>query len=259
MNIIELDKNLIHQANYNSFGGKRGDICNESYLQYAQKIIGWPISDSKKEKLLAELHKRFSVILRYDAQHVSVMVAGPSKYNAHKLDKSEQVMKANSEFLEWFESVEKQVEEATKEDTREADLLRKIKFCDEHSALDPTGELAELAMVNNSKFVEMFEEMLPKYKWRKNSNIYKLYIASKEGKVQEKKKEVVFEDENLTAYKYGDRYYIKFVLRVKRQLHVALKSRGWWWNANENAYSTYLDRFDIEWVKSISDRYSNYV
>ena len=99
--------------------------------------------------------------------------------------------------------------------------------------------------------------MQPKYRWRKNSNIYKLYLRSKAGEVQEIRKEVVFEDDNFD--KEGDRYYIKFLLRCKRPLHVALKSRGWWWNSHKEAYSTYLDRYDHEWVQSISDRYADYL
>ena len=57
----------------------------------------------------------------------------------------------------------------------------------------------------------------------------------------------------------GDRAYINFILRPKRQLHIALKSRGWWWNSYQRAYSTYPDRLDKEWVSSISTRYADYI
>ena len=40
---------------------------------------------------------------------------------------------------------------------------------------------------------------------------------------------------------------------------VALKSRKWWWNSNEEAWSTYLDKLDKEWVQNISTRYADYV
>ena len=43
------------------------------------------------------------------------------------------------------------------------------------------------------------------------------------------------------------------------QLHVALKSRGWWWNSYQSAYSTYLDRVDKEWIATISTRYAQYI
>lgn len=35
--------------------------------------------------------------------------------------------------------------------------------------------------------------------------------------------------------------------------------RKWWWNSGEKAWSTYLDKMDKEWVKSISERYEKYV
>ena len=35
----------------------------------------------------------------------------------------------------------------------------------------------------------------------------------------------------LVITKRGDRVYIEFLMRPKRQLIVALKSRGWWWNS----------------------------
>ena len=45
--------------------------------------------------------------------------------------------------------------------------MRLIEFADSRPELDPTGELAELSMVDNAKFIELFEAMQPKYKWRK--------------------------------------------------------------------------------------------
>lgn len=105
----------------------------------------------------------------------------------------------------------------------------------------------------------MYEELYPEYKWRKNSSIAKLYQKSLAGEIKEIRKEIFFEDENFTAYLEGDRAYIKFTMRPKRQLHVALKSRGWWWNSYEKAYSTYPDRLDKEWVSTISSRYADYI
>lgn len=257
--IIPLNPELIHRANYNSFNGSRGDNSNASYLAYCQEVLEFPIADSRKEKLLAELHKRYSVILNYEAQHVSVMVAGPANYNAKRLDKGDQVLKASHDFCVWFDGIREQVKRSTLPGDKTGDLLEDIEFRDQRPELDPTNKLMELAFADNAKFIELFEAMLPKYRWRKNSSIYKLYLRSKAGEVHEVRKEVVFEDDNLTAYKEGDRYYIKFTLRPKRQLHVALKSRGWWWNSYAGAYSTYVNRFDLDWVKSISERYAAYV
>lgn len=258
MEIIPLNPELIHRANYNSFGGTRGDSSNEAYLAYGREVLGFPIADSRKEKLLAELHKRYSVVLNHEAQHVSVMVAGPARYNSKQLDHSDDILRSTHEFCVWFDGVRKQVESAAKEERNEERILKDIEQRDQNG-VNPMGKLAELAVVNSQKFVELFEAMQPKYRWRKNSNIYKLYLRSKAGEVEEIKKEIVFEDDNFTAYKEGDRYYIKFLLRCKRPLHVALKSRGWWWNSHKEAYSTYLDRYDHEWVQSISDRYADYL
>ena len=257
--IIPLSPELINQANRNSFNGTRGDSSDAEYQAYGREILGWDIAGSLKEKLLKELYQRYSDVLKYEAQHVSVMVAGPANYNAKRLDKSEQILRKSAEFCTWFNGVREQIKNYANKDDRRKHLLDTIAFCDSRDELDPKMELAELATVDNGKFIEMFEAMYPKYRWRKNSAIYKLYTASKAGKVKEIKKEIVFEDDNFTAYKEGDRYYIKFALRCKRQLHIALKSRGWWWNSYEEAYSTYPDRFDLEWVKNISKRYAAYV
>ena len=116
-----------------------------------------------------------------------------------------------------------------------------------------------LATVDNKKFIEIFEQLQPKYKWRKNSNIFKLYVASLNGEVEEIKKEVFFKDENLEAYIEGDRAYIKLFMKPQRQLIVALKSRKWWWNSHKGAWSTYLNRVDKEWISNISKQYKQYL
>lgn len=107
--------------------------------------------------------------------------------------------------------------------------------------------------------MEYYEKLHEKYRWRKNSVIAKLYAAGKEGKLARLNRQKFFEDESLVAYTMGDRAYIKFVMKPRQQLIVALKSRKWWWNSNEEAWSTYLDKLDKEWVQSISTRYADYV
>ncbi|MDL2318481.1 hypothetical protein LJC74_05320 [Eubacteriales bacterium OttesenSCG-928-A19] len=42
----------------------------------------------------------------YEAQHVSVMVAGPANYNAQRLDRGDQVLQKPHEIATWFESLE---------------------------------------------------------------------------------------------------------------------------------------------------------
>lgn len=260
--IKKLNPDLIHRANSNSFGGKRGDISEHDYEVYCNRVLEWPVSEEKKQKILDKIYEKHMAILSHEASHVSVIVAGPARYNAKKLDHSDQILSLSSEFVEWFKDLEKQVKAGQVRQTDDAEIARlveMIEFCDQREEFRPDGDLALLAMKDNAKFVEFFEKLQPKYKWRKNSNLYKLYIASKEGKVKETKRETFFEDENLTAYTMGDRAFIKFTMRPARQLIVALKSRKWWWNSREEAWSTYLNRLDKEWVESISDRYAKYV
>jgi len=259
LTIKELNKDLIHQANYNSFNGKRGDIANRDYIAYCNTVLGWKISDEKKRKLLDKIYEKRSEILKYEAQHVSVMVAGPAKYNSRKLDKGDKIMSLSAEFCEWFEGLERQLQQSESERTDLEQAIKMVQFCDERPELDPTGQLGKLATLDADAFVEWFEKLQPKYKWRKNSNLYKLYVAAKDGKLVIAKRETFFEDENLTAYRYGDRAYIKFVMKPQRQLMVALKSRGWWWNSYESAWSTYLEKVDEEWLSGISSQYAKYV
>lgn len=260
MEIKELNKQLIDRANSNSFYN-RGNQAEQSYKSYINEVLSWPIPDAKKQKILDQVYVKYSKILNYEAQHVPVMVAGPANYNSKKLDKSEQIMQTSHEFYEWFDDLRKQVENAKKEDSKE----EKVRYIIDgikrlmQLKLDPTKDIICLATIDNKKFIEIFEQLQPKFKWRKNSNIYKLYISSLNGEVQEIKKEIIFEDENLTAYIEGDRAYIKFLMKCKQQLIYALKKKGWWWNTHKGAWSTYLDRVDKEWISSISDRYSDYL
>lgn len=260
VNIKTLNEDLIHRANSVSFGGKRGDWSKSEYMGYAEKILGWSISDEKKQNLLDKLYDKWTEILRQEAQHISVMVADPAKYNSHKLDHSDQILRLSSEFVEWFKDLEAQIEQGQRKNDKAEHLIRMVEFCkNPDNPCDPTSHLAELAIYDQKAFIKYYEELYPTYKWRKNSNIVKLYNYAKEGKLVEVKKEVFFEDENLTAFTEGDRVYIKFLMRPKRQLIVALKTRGYWWNSGKSAWSTYPDRLDKEWVGTISSRYGQYL
>lgn len=259
MEIKQLDKQLIDRANSNSFY-ERGKHCEETYKSYINEVLEWKIPDTKKQKILDQLYIKYSKILNYEAQHVPVMVAGPANYNHKKLDKSDQIMQASQEFSTWFDDLRKQVKNS-KEESKETKVKyivdgieRLIKL-----KLDPTKDIMSLANIDNKKFIELYEKYYPTFKWRKNSNIFKLYTVSLNGEVKEIKKEVFFEDENLTAYIEGDRAYIKFLMRIQRPLIVALKSRKWWWNSYKEAWSTYPNRVDKEWVSSISEKYSKYL
>lgn len=258
--VKELNRELISRANSNSFGGKRGDISEHEYNVYAEKIISWPISEAKKQNILDKLYQKWSEILKYEAQHVSVMVAGPARYNAKKLDKSDRILSLRRDLFEWLKELEEQVARGQVKNDKAKRLIETIEFCRKSdNPCNPTDHLAELALYDNQTFIRLYEEMYPEYKWRKNSTIAKLYQKSITGELKEIRKEIFFEDDNFTAYTEGDRVYIKFVMKPKRQLIMALKSRKYWWNSYENAWSTYLDKLDVEWVKSISARYKDYI
>ncbi len=260
LEIKQLDENLIRRANSNSFNGTRGDLSAQSYKSYIDEVLSWDIPNNKKQKILEQVHKRYSKILEYEAQHVSVLVAGPANYNSRRLDKSNQVLQKSHEFYEWFDDLREQIKNS-KIDTTKRDInliMNRIEFCEERG-FDPREHLIELAYLDNKRFMELYEKYYPKFKWRKNSIIFKVYQSSMNGEIKEIRKEVIFEDENFTAYIEGDRAYIRFPMRIQRQLIVALKSRKWWWNSNKKAWSTYLDRVDKDWIESISTRYSSYL
>lgn len=259
MEIKQLDKQLIDRANSNSFYN-RGTNCENDYKGYVNEVLEWEIPESKKQKILDKLHEKYSKILSYEAQHVPVMVAGPANYNAKKLDKSDQIMQASREFSNWFDDLREQIKNS-KTDTNQRDLdneLSSIKFCVERG-WDPRDYIVKIAKFNTKKFIELYEKYQPVYKWRKNTNIFKLYVAVLNGEVQEIKKEIIFEDENFTAYIEGNRAYIKFLMKCKQQLIFAMKKRGWWWNTHKGAWSTYLDRVDKEWISNISKQYEQYL
>lgn len=258
--VKELNQSLINQANNNSMSGTRGNGSAAGYKELADKIQTWPISDTKMQSLLDKLYQKYSEILKYEAQHVSVMVAGPARYNARKLDKSDRILSLYHELSEWFKGLEEQIAQSQVKDDKAKRIIETIEFCRKpDNPCNPTNDLAELALYDNQAFIRLYEEMYPEYKWRKNSTVAKLYQKSIAGEIKEIRKEVFYEDENFTAYTESDRAYIKFVMRPKRQLHVALKSRGWWWNSYQSAYSTYLNRVDKEWIATISTRYAQYI
>ncbi len=258
--IKPLNKDLIQQANSNSLNGKRGDLSEQDYIHYAKRILSWNISDTKKQSLLKKLYEKWTEILRHEAQHVSVVVAGPSKYNSKKLNHSDKILSLTSKFVEWFADLEEQVKDGQIKDDKAQRLIEMVEFAKQpNNPCDPTSHLSQLALYDPEAFKKYYEELYPTYKWRKNSNIAKLYAEIEAGTLKVIKKEVFFEDDNFTAYTEGDRVYIKFVMRPKRQLIVALKSRGYWWNSRKSAWSTYPNILDKEWVENISKQYADYI
>ncbi len=258
MMIKELDKRLMETANSNSFNGNRGELRENSYKSYIEMVEKWNISDDKKQKIFDKLYDKNMEILKYEAQHVSAMVAGPAKYNTKKLDKSDKILELSHNLCVWLDELEKQINDFQDNTDETKRLLLRIKRLYELK-LDPTNDIMKLAFINSETFIKTYEKYDEVFKWRKNSNIYKLYQKSLNGEVKEIKKEIFFEDENLIAFIENDRAYIKFIMRPKRQLIVALKSRKWWWNSYKKAWSTYLERLDKDWVSNISEKYTKYV
>ena len=261
LNIKELDKTQLQRANSVSFNNDRGDIREKIYKSSVNEILEWNISEAKKQKILDRLYQKNMEILKYEASFVSVIVAGPAKYNGAKRDKeADKIMELASDFNVWFSNLEKQYKNF-KKPSKEDSIKRKVTEIMQlyKLGLDIKNELIDLSNLDNKKFIELFEKFNQIYKWKKNTIIYKVYTASKNGEIKEKKEEILFEDENFTAYLKNDRVFIKFIFKPQAQLKFALKKKGYWWNSREKSWSTYPSRLDMEWVKSISSKYEKYI
>ena len=160
MEIKQLNERLVWLANSNSFNGNRGDIAVSTYKSYIDEVLNWDIPEARKQKILDQVYIKRSKILEYESQHVSVMYAGPAKYNAKKLDKSDQIMKYTKEFCDWFDDLKKQIEKAKKEDNQEEKAKEIIAGIKRYIELgfDPRKELMCLANVDNKKFIELYGE-----------------------------------------------------------------------------------------------------
>ena len=261
MVLKELDQELINKANNNSASGKRGVLSEAEYKTHAKIILSWKLSDEKKEKILDELHKRWSERLKYESRHISKMVAGPARYNAKRMDKSDKILKCTLNISCWFEDVEKQVRDAQRKENDDViELYEKIKFCRKTDpSYNPAKDLEKLAYRENKLFIRLYKRFYKQYQWRQRSTVAKLYEKSLAGEIREIRKEVFYEDANFTAYTEGDRAYIKFLMRPQRQLVLALGHHGWWWNSHKRAWSTYIKKLDEKWVSTISARYAPYI
>lgn len=271
--IPELSASKISLANSNSMYD-RGSVSEWDYKTYANKILSMDISDSKKEKLLGELKKRWDRLLDCQAQHVPWTVSGPANYNAKKLDKSSQIYEAGKEITDWFAGVEESVKNS-KSQYKDDDRRRKAKREEEwlNRAIEsgwyntPTSianGLAAIAPYDPERFVELYEQYDKKYKFRKNTTAAKLYEQTKAGNYKgEKRPEKLHETENLNTYKKtiqaGERVFMKFTTRPKPQLIYALKKRGWHWNSNESAWGIDVKKYDPQFVAGIDENYKKYL
>lgn len=261
MVLKELDQGLVDKANKNSASGKRGYLSESEYKMYIKKILSWKVSDERKEKILNELYKKWNEKLKYEAQHITKKVAGPARYNAKWMDKSDKIFKCALNISYWLGNVEKQVKDVERKEHEDViELYEKIKFCRKTDpSYDPAKDLEKLAYRENKLFIRLYKRFYKQYQWRQNSTVAKLYEKSLAGEIKEIKKEVFYEDVNFIAYTEANRAYIKFLMRPKRQLVLALERRGWWWNSYQRAWSTYVNRVDEKWVSEISTRYDLYI
>lgn len=258
-NIKELNQINIERANSNSFYN-RGANTEKLYKKYAEEIKSWSISDKKKEQLLDRLYTFFEKILSLEAQHVSWTVAGPANYNAKRLDKTDKIMAISSEFSNWFGDLKKEIKQKSK-------IVKKTTFEEFVINLNKQPLFADYLLMDFIKekdeqmFIKAFEYVQEQgvKKYRKNSNLYKIYSKLKNGEKVWNEKEIIFTNEDYEAFIEDDRVFIKFKMKPKKQLMVALKSRGYWWNAHKSAWSTYIKKLDKEWICSLSKNYEKYI
>lgn len=268
--IPKLPESLIQQANSNSMSGNRGDLSAASWAAYCAEIEGWEIADSKKQKIIERAYKKYLPIITAEARHVSVMVAGPAKYNSRKLDHADEVLRSSAEFSTWFDRIRRGISKPkrTGSEERTEQLISSIRDCisnkdNTKNPLDWEGlcrkYLESLAVLNQGEFVEWYERADKSFKFRKSTKISRLYSKAKGGEQIAAEKKEIFSDENLTAYTEGGRVYLRFITPPAQQLKFAMKKRGYWWNAYRSEWSTYENRLDGEWIKSISTRYEKYI
>lgn len=85
-------------------------------------------------------------------------------------------------------------------------------------------------------------------------------------RAENNKREAIFQCEDYKIVEYalktGDkRIGFHFAMRIKRQLQVALKSRGFRWNARINLWGGTIESYEKhkEWCESLSEKYKDYI
>ena len=171
--IKELNQEQIRQANNNSFGGKRGDITAHEYEEYCNRVVSWGLSERKTQKIIDKVHEYFVRRLSLDSQHVSVAVAGASNYNAKRLDKSDQIISASSNFVDWFTEIE---EQAAKKPYSRIEWLVKSIIWGVGGDYPVNKEWKELAGRSRKDFEILYDELIKKYgEFKKTSIPYKIH------------------------------------------------------------------------------------
>lgn len=256
MNIIikNLDNKLIETANNNSLSGKRGEHEEYEYQLYCKKVISWNLSERKTQKIIDKIYTSFSEQLRLAAQHVSIAVAGGSNYNAKKLDKSERILSASRDFVDWFKELESQA--TAKPYSRITWIVKDIIMCVSHD-IPAAKQWKELAGRSRKDFDILYSELDAKYRFKKASIAYKIYHNLVD--IPEITQIPIYSDNDFFAYKENDKICIKFRLKPQRQLIVALKSRNFVWISNQEMWRAQATEQLESWTRNISERYADYI
>lgn len=272
LKVPSLNIQNVKMANNNS-QFNRGDGIVKSYIAYCKEVETMPLSNTQKQSLINKLYSMFEKKLSYDAQYVPVTVAGPARYNSSKMSAyADKSMEISSQIVDWFNSVKEQLKyssrvkgygsDADKQEKiqSEIDWLRKCERDNWLYAIP--NSLIKLSALDKDVFLREFERYNVLLKFRKNTNVYKVYEHIKNGgnvvnSIDNFK--VDFENADYKVVLKNERVFIYFTLKPKQQLIYALKKRGYWWNSNENAWSSYLKRYDRNWVTAISENYSKYL
>lgn len=254
MEIKKLNKDLIKKANNNSFGGKRGEITENDYKVYCERVVKWNLSDKKTQKIIDKIYAYFSKSLALEAEHVSVAVAGASNYNAKKLDKSEKILSNSADFCEWFKEIEK---DATRKSFDKVEWLKKEIIWSVEGKYSATKQWKELAGRSRDDFNSLYETLNKVKSFSKTSIPYKIY--NELIKIEPIYQKPIYADDDFCTYEDQDKICIKFRMKPQRQLIVALKSRKFVWIASEEVWRTNSNEKLIEWTKSIATDYEKYI
>lgn len=270
--VKSLNPRNVYLSNSNS-QFSRGDSIVKSYQSYVDKISSFNISDNAKQRLLDKLYSMFEKMLSLDAQFIPVSVSGPARYNSSKMSNlSDKILQLSTDISTWFENIQDQIKYSFKAknsnslESKSYELNNELEFLNrsinDNILPDVVSCLIKIATLDSFEFIRQFERCNKIYNFRKNTNVYKLYNHLKNGGILKNKEDnykVEFENDDYKVVIKNDRVFVYFTLKPAVQLRYALKSRGYWWNSNENAWSTYLKRYDPDWIKNLSVQYSKYI
>ena len=270
--VPELSERNREMANSNS-QFDRGNNTVASYKAYAAEINSWDIPKSKKEKLIADLHKRYEEKLSLDARYVPWTVSGPARYPAQKMNAiADRAMKASHDIVTWFDGIRESVKKSKdigddfkKKARKEQETLHlMMRQFPNMSAAMVGNWLAPIAQYDPKRYKELYEAYDKKYHFRKNSTAAKLYDGIQNGTYKGiKPPKKLYESDSYNAYRKniqsGERVFLKFTTKPKPQMIYALKKRGWHWNALENAWSVPVGKYDADFVKGIEENYEKYL